>query len=114
MDHRSGEWLKAEFNLEQHDGPATPLEIRPKWDAETHTLLFGQQPARTVKRTAKNIITILTCFEEDGWPKRIDNPLQDDIQRREAIRQLNKGLRWIRFSADGSGEGIVWSRSDAQ
>jgi hypothetical protein len=59
---------------------------------------------------------ILAAFEEDGWPRRIDDPLpvvpgivaKDRL--RTAIRDLNRNQQHpaIRFRGDGTGVGIIW------
>jgi hypothetical protein len=57
------------------------------------------------------------AFEEDGWPPRIDDPLpqklnQDPKSRlHDTIKCLNRNhrKRLIRFSGDGTGEGVVWT-----
>jgi hypothetical protein len=60
---------------------------------------------------AKNVVKILDAFQEDGWPKRIDDPLQpskDQQRLHEAIKRLNDNLDILRFRADGTGQGILW------
>jgi hypothetical protein len=60
---------------------------------------------------------ILRVFEEEGWPPRIDDPLdrapdRDPQQRlHDAVRRLNgnQSRCRIRFSRDGTGQGILWS-----
>ncbi len=59
---------------------------------------------------------VLTAFEEEAWPVRIDDPLpphpEQDPKRRlhDTITSLNRHQRrpLIRFVGDGSGEGIRW------
>lgn len=59
---------------------------------------------------------ILTVFEEEGWPARIDDPLPPDPEvppkRRlhETIWRLNRNqrARLIHFSGDGTGQGVLW------
>lgn len=59
---------------------------------------------------------ILAAFQEEGWPPRIDDPLpgraEQDPKRRlnNAIKKLNgcRLARVIRFSGDGTGEGVKW------
>jgi len=67
---------------------------------------------------ATNQICILTAFEEDGWPRHIDDPLHpakgtdSKARLRYAIHSLNGCQHpWlIRFFADGTGRGIRWER----
>jgi hypothetical protein len=65
--------------------------------------------------------TILSAFEEQGWQRRIDDPLppkhgrQSRKQRlHDAIKRLNQGHKHnvIRFLADGTGTGIRWKFVD--
>ena len=59
---------------------------------------------------------MLTAFEEEHWPRRIDDPLrpiegQDSKQRlRDTIRTLNAKQEnvLIRFHSDGTGEHVIW------
>src|SRR5947208_16269474 len=60
--------------------------------------------------------TILSVFQESGWPTRIDDPLppaagQDPkLRLREVVKRLNRHQRpyLIRFRTDGRGKGILW------
>ena len=59
---------------------------------------------------------ILAAFQEDGWPARIDDPLppvaETDPKRRlsDTIKCLNRKQQnaLVRFSGDGTGEGVLW------
>src|SRR5262245_34028539 len=70
---------------------------------------------------ATNQISILTTFQEENWPKRIDDPLHPKAgsdtkaRLRYAIHSLNGFQQpWlIRFFADGTGHGIRWERVDS-
>lgn len=85
-----------------------------RWNKETCELSVNGEIVRKLRgrKVAKNVALVLDCFEDDGWPQRIDSPFAADETGtqtcRETIRSLNDGLRLIRFVADGSGEGIVW------
>jgi hypothetical protein len=65
---------------------------------------------------APNQELILGCFEEEGWPPRIDDPLPPHpelaAKRRlhATITTLNRHHkhRLLRFLGDGSGEGVRW------
>jgi len=60
--------------------------------------------------------TILSAFQEDSWPIRIDDPLppreEHDTKRtlHDAINSLNRGheTEIIIFRGDGDGLGILW------
>jgi hypothetical protein len=68
------------------------------------------------KSPAMNQETILTAFEEENWPPRIDDPLPPepdlDPKRRlhATINSLNGRQKnpLIRFVGDGTGEGVRW------
>ena len=65
---------------------------------------------------SRNQETILSAFEEEGWPPRIDDPLPpavdcDPKQRlRDTIKSLNRNRKLvrIRFKGDGTGQGVLW------
>lgn len=90
-----------------------PAGAKPHWDRETVTLHFRGQMVRRFRgrTTAKNQVAVLDAFEEEGWPSRIDDPLSPSSKGRrlrEVVRKLNKGQTILRFSADGSSQGITW------
>jgi hypothetical protein len=68
------------------------------------------------KNRAANQETVLSAFQEEGWPIRIDDPLSPvptiDIKRRlsDTIKCLNRNQEneLVHFHGDGSGEGITW------
>lgn len=85
----------------------------PKWDRERLLLHLGDRVIKTVRsrRVARRVCLVLDAFEEVHWQPRIDDPLPGgtDHQRlREVVRSLNRGLKAIRFAADGTGAGIIW------
>jgi hypothetical protein len=88
----------------------------PQWDKERQELRVGELVVKQFKVPAPNQEMILASFEEEGWPPRIDDPLppqpDQDAKRRlhDTIITLNRHQknRLIRFSGDGSGEGVRW------
>lgn len=105
------------------DVPAANGELsgqRPRWDPARKELRFGAQVIKQFRWTALNQETVLMAFEEDGWPRRIDDPLpprpDQDPKRRlhDTIKCLNRNhrTRLVRFSGDGTGEGVLWSFLD--
>jgi hypothetical protein len=88
----------------------------PHWDAEIRELRWNGQLVKRFKWQAANQEIVLTAFEEDGWPARIDDPLpphaEQDSKRRlsDTIKCLNRKQQHelIRFRGDGTGEGIAW------
>jgi hypothetical protein len=95
---------------------ARTFPASPRWDANTRTLFCGDGVVKRFKLPAANQELILTAFEEEGWPPRIDDPLPgepgvDPRQRlRDTIRALNgkQDCPALRFSGDGTGTGISW------
>lgn len=90
--------------------------IEPKWDSEFNRLYLGQVLVKEFKVPSPNQSIVLTAFDEEHWPTRIDDPLphSSNVDPKERLRYTIKSLnkhqktRAIRFGGDGSGEGIVW------
>jgi hypothetical protein len=88
----------------------------PCWDKERQQLRLGELIVKQFKVPAPNQEIILASFQEEAWPPRIDDPLpprpDQDTKRRlhDTITTLNRHQkhRLIRFSGDGSGEGVRW------
>jgi hypothetical protein len=96
-------------------GPESPrtepcLNAKPRWDAVLRRLTWNGEPVASYRRSAPNQATILSAFEEEGWPTRIDDPLSPG-QLRQTLKDLQKKLKDapITFRADGTGEGILWT-----
>ena len=90
--------------------------LTPIWDGATRELSGGGWPTKRYTGPAKNQITVLEAFQEEGWPRHIFDPLPrakaPDRSRhlRDAVRLLNRHqiVPLIRFESDGMGEGIRW------
>ena len=90
----------------------------PTWDDQRHELRLGDVLVKRFKWRASNQEAILAAFHEEGWPARIDDPLspvpETDPKRRlsDTIKCLNRKQQnpVIRFSGDGTGEGVLWDR----
>jgi hypothetical protein len=87
----------------------------PCWDSDRRELRLGDVIVKRFRQPAKNQETILAAFQEDGWPRRIDNPLPgngdtDAVDRmHDAVKMLNRHThRLFRFFSDGIGEGVLW------
>jgi hypothetical protein len=88
----------------------------PHWDGECHELRVGGRLVKQFKVPAPNQETILAVFQEENWPRRIDDPLRPsarlDAKRRlhDTIVTLNRNHehRIIRFAGDGRGLGVRW------
>lgn len=102
---------------------SSDFSICPSWDPELHQLRIGELLVKEFKLPCPNQGTVLMAFEEDGWPKRIDDPLpprpelDSRTRLRYTIKSLNKNQknRLIRFMGDGTGQGVRWQfRPDAR
>jgi hypothetical protein len=79
-------------------------------------LRVGRQIVKQYRLPSPNQESVLSAFEEEGWPQRIDDPLrhkdeQDPKYRLKfTIHRLNdhQRRRLIRFSGDGTAEGVCW------
>ena len=93
---------------------------KPHWDDQRHELRVGDVVVKLFKWRAANQEAILSAFQEDGWPARIDDPLpplpETDPKRRlsDTIKCLNRKQQnsLLRFSGDGTGEGVLWDLVD--
>lgn len=91
-------------------------QLRPCWDPDRRLLRFNGVLVKHFKWSAENQEAILSAFEEEGWPSRIDDPLppheEQDSKRRlsDTIKCLNRKQdnSIIHFRGDGTGEGVVW------
>jgi hypothetical protein len=87
----------------------------PCWDRNRRELWFGATLVKRFTLPSPDQESILTAFEEQHWPPRIDDPALTarDTARRtqllETVQQLNRRHRstLIRFQCDG-GRGIFW------
>jgi hypothetical protein len=103
-------------NLE-HSSPHMPT-----WDAARHLLFFNGRIIKQFKWQAVNQETVLSVFQEEGWPARIDDPLAPmptlDVKRRlsDTIKCLNRNQQHplIRFHGDGTGQGVIWKAVTAK
>jgi hypothetical protein len=88
----------------------------PHWDLNRLELKFQGVLVKAYKSLPSNQGSILTAFQEEKWPVRIDDPLppisSQDSPRRlsDAIKQLNRSQEneLLRFCGDGTGKGVVW------
>jgi hypothetical protein len=88
----------------------------PIWDQERRELRINEVVVKSFKLPSPNQEAILTALAEENWPVRIDDPLSPQVdldpKRRlhDTIKSLNRNQksRLIRFSGDGTGEGVLW------
>lgn len=92
------------------------LRSRPTWDHDLQELRVGKIIVKQFKVPAENQERILSAFEEEEWPVRIDDPLpprSHQLPKRrlhDTINSLNRNQKesLIRFLGDGRGEGVRW------
>ncbi len=91
---------------------------RPRWDDDRKELWFGSVLVKKFRFRSPNQEMVLIAFEEEHWPAKLDDPLppvpnQTSKQRlHDAIKNLNRHHlhRVLRFTGDGTGEGVRWER----
>jgi hypothetical protein len=107
--------------LENGHQQTPPIEtsiarLVPEWDAEDKVLRFNGAVVKQFTFPAPNQEAVLAAFQEEHWPRRIDDPLhptsEQDARRRlnDTIRYLNQKMvnPFIRFRGDGTGTGVAW------
>jgi hypothetical protein len=115
--YRKEQAKESQQSENQPNKPFDATPTLPRWDLENRILHFGTQIARRVDSKARRLIVILNAFQEEVWPPRIDDPLpggRDPERLRDALGTLNTNLKFLRFEADGTGEGIRWSSLESQ
>lgn len=110
------------FASQEHSRAATDATpaLCPRWDAVRHELRVGGLLVKRFRSPAINQEAILSAFEEEHWPARIDDPLspvgETDPKRRlcDTIKCLNRNQtrERVRFRGDGTGEGVLWCFGD--
>lgn len=88
----------------------------PQWDHQARILRVGGRIVKRFKRPSPNQEIVLMAFEEEGWPRRIDDPLSPngEIDPKRRLHDTIKGLnrhqenQLLHFSGDGRGEGVCW------
>jgi len=90
---------------------------RPYYNRDLRELWWGNELVKHFKQRAPDQHLILSAFEEQGWPRRIDDPLSPRSHEANPKRRLNGAIyrlnlnqlnRLIRFRGDGTGEGVLW------
>ena len=92
----------------------------PHWDANARVLSVGGRAVKEYHVPSRNQEAVLAAFEEEGWPRIIDDPLVPADEQhpqhrlRETIKSLNASqkLRLIRFRGDGTGRRVFWEPVD--
>ena len=95
---------------------------KPVWDQKAKELWLDELVVKRFRCPAPNQELLLDVFEEEQWPRRIDDPLskepEQDPRRRlhDTIKCLNRNQQnhLIRFRGDGSSEGVTWESLENQ
>jgi hypothetical protein len=88
----------------------------PFWDRDRRELRLGDRIVKRFPRLAPLQELILQAFQEQGWRRRIDDPLPGGSEQvpqerlRGTIKKLNghQECPLLRFEADGTGRGVRW------
>ena len=88
----------------------------PHWDSQLRELRLNGLVVKRFRVPSPNQEIILAAFEEEDWPRRVDDPLPPqpgmDPKRRlhDTIKCLNQRQinRVLRFQGDGLGRGVCW------
>lgn len=95
--------------------------LQPQWDDAQRVLRIGPSEIKRYRVPAPTQEAVLAAFQEEGWPRHIDDPLspqsgQDSKCRlHDTIKRLNRHhqQRLLRFFGDGTGEGVCWELVDS-
>jgi len=108
--------LVAEFQSAAHSC-SDITDSMPVWDRQRRELRVCDALIKRFRVPAPNQELILGAFQEEQWPPRIDDPIPQTTEiepkqrLRDTIRALNKNQQIagiLRFTGDGTGEGILW------
>ena len=96
--------------------PSPFLRAKPVWDSALRRLMLGELLVKQYRAPALNQHVILSAFQEEDWPERIDDPLPPvnsiGPKRRlhDAIAGLNRNQvnSILHFSGNGLGTGVSW------
>lgn len=109
LDATTIEPLIRKPNVRGQEGYRPIHQAKPRWDRVLRRLTWNGNAVASYRRSAPNQATILSVFEEEGWPPQIDDPLPQGILR-QTLKDLQEKFRAtpIAFIADGTGTGIRW------
>jgi hypothetical protein len=97
-------------------GHGSSPALVPCWDAELRQLQVGGQIVKEFRQPSTRQVAVLSAFQSQGWPPRIDDPLsapgQDSVHGllHYTIQNLNRYqvLKLIHFYGDGTRRGVRW------
>jgi hypothetical protein len=93
-----GDWLPDYWN--HRIEPSNADNDRPRWDADSRTLWFGNTLVKKFIKHAYNQFILLEAFEAAQWPRTITAPecFLTNLRTRRGIRETVDGLRRRRSS----------------
>jgi hypothetical protein len=88
---------------------ATTLNEYPHWDEDSRELSYRGNVIKSYSQPAENQTLILRAFEDAGWAKTIESPLNNPHPQSlgDATHAMNKAQQTIHFERDGRGK-IRW------
>lgn len=92
-------------------------KAKPVWDFRLRELRFQGQIVKRFRVPAPNQELILSVFQEERWPPRIDDPLPptDEIDPKKRLNAVIQSLNrcqvnpLIHFGGNGEADGVVWA-----
>lgn len=92
------------------------ITVTPRWDKALRTFLVGEHLVKHFRVPSPNQEAILDAFQEEGWPRSVDDPLPPVSEQhpKRRLRDTVKGLNMhqisplIRFRGDGTGQRVTW------
>jgi len=94
---------------------SAPAAVSPTWDRDRLELRLGSRLVKRFTVPSRDAETILTVFEESGWPKQLQNPLDESVlsgveRLRSAVAILNRQrTRLIQFELESGEPKIAWT-----
>lgn len=91
-------------------------KAKPVWDPVLRELRYQGQVVKRFRVPAPNQELILSAFQEERWPPRIDDPLPpcEEIDPKKRLNAVIQSLnrcqinRLIHFGGNGEADGVVW------
>jgi hypothetical protein len=91
-------------------------KLVPRWDPFHCELWLGGRLVKQFHRAARNQEYVLTSFQEEGWPERLEIALPDcklaqlAYRLRETVKSLNHGQtpHGVGFHACADGKSVRW------
>jgi len=115
-DESNGPAPRYTRSLQTAPGLQRDMTDLPFWDDQRRTLFLKDRVVKRFRWFAANQQLILSVFQEEGWPVRIDDPLapSESLVGKQRLSDTIKCLnqkqenRLLRFRGDGSGQGVLW------